>query len=258
MKTITHEGEKYGWVNLQYVIDELPILGWTSTKSVSRTLSEMEERGLIELVHRADEANRGSKIYARPTEIVYELRGDHRTKLSRGHDDHQTELSGGNPGPPDNNVRSDTHTSIYTHTSMGGASDEAPLDLEKSAEKEEQIDRLIAHFTARYNKWASKPRSFRASTPGNRKPIQDYFGLGCDFDDVRDIIDAAFDTFPGTKYEKKLYNLPLLLHKNSAPYRLKMLEEFRRQKRLNDGLSVTTSADYDNIIEMKRRIREAQ
>jgi hypothetical protein len=102
-----HDGKRYYWVCRDKVLRDLPILGFTSTKSITRMMSRLSERGFLESLQVATTRGKGSRAYVRVTHKCRSLLYDQGTEMARGQVDQGTNLSSGNAGPGDKNVPSD-------------------------------------------------------------------------------------------------------------------------------------------------------
>lgn len=77
MKMITvDDSGYYGWVNREYVIDQLPILGLTHVESVTKMLSKLVNCGVLERIVIKSDEGRGSNAFYRPSPIVFDMKHD--------------------------------------------------------------------------------------------------------------------------------------------------------------------------------------
>jgi hypothetical protein len=110
-----HDGKRYYWVCREKVINDLPILGITSGKSVTRLISRLCEKGMLQSVNVAKAPNRGSRVYVRVTkecrELLYDKesykKSDQETDVSHENSDQVTNLGRGKARPGDKVVPSD-------------------------------------------------------------------------------------------------------------------------------------------------------
>ena len=124
MCTVIHDGKMYGWVDRHYVIRQLPLLEITHVDSVTRLITRMIDKGLLERHVRANEDNRGHRLFIKPGPLMHTLRGgddvDNSDAPPDESDDQQTEESVSQPdqptlgsaktaGPADPTVCSDTN-----------------------------------------------------------------------------------------------------------------------------------------------------
>lgn len=127
MCTVIHDGKLYGWVDRKYVIRQLPLLEINHVDSVTRLITRMIDKGLLERHVRANEDNRGHRMFIKPGPLMHTLRGgddvdncdpppregeesdDQPTEESVSQPDQPTVESAKTPGPADPNVSSYTN-----------------------------------------------------------------------------------------------------------------------------------------------------
>lgn len=115
MSEYEHGGKRYYWVYREKVIHDLPILGITSGKSVTRLISKLCEKGMLQSVNVAKAPNRGSRVYVRVTKecraLLYDEESyktsDQETDVSPENSDQGTNLGRGKARPGDKVVPPD-------------------------------------------------------------------------------------------------------------------------------------------------------
>ena len=142
MCTVIHDGKMYGWIDRKYVIRQLPLLEINHVDSVTRLITRMIDKGLLERHVRANEDNRGHRLFIKPGPLMHTLRGgddvdncdpppregeesdDQPTVESVSQPDQPTVESAKTPGPADptvcsyTNPRDNTNPNIYTPDSV--------------------------------------------------------------------------------------------------------------------------------------------
>ena len=129
MKMITvDDSGYYGWVNREYVIDQLPILGLTHVESVTKMLSKLVNCGVIERIVIKSDEGRGSNAFYRPSPIVFDMKHDSDGgKPVDNHvdnSDQQPEKVAETPRPathtgcPNTTIKDNTTINIYTPDSV--------------------------------------------------------------------------------------------------------------------------------------------
>lgn len=162
MHGVYSDGNWYGWVDRKYVIRQLPLLGITHADSITRLITGMVQKGLLERLVRPNEGKRGTRLFIKPGPLLHALRGgdefdngfpipeedDQQTETPTKHDDHQTQMSAEQARPPDANVCSDTTTKIYTtpiiHTGVSDTGKPASVEDTPLPELPEE-DRELYH-----------------------------------------------------------------------------------------------------------------
>jgi hypothetical protein len=86
-----HEGKIYWWVSRQKVIDDLPILGFSSPSKVSTFITGLIEKGLLARVTVTNKARRGKRSYLRTTVKWAALKENHVPESERENVDHVPE-----------------------------------------------------------------------------------------------------------------------------------------------------------------------
>lgn len=163
MHGVYTQGNWYGWVDREYVMRQIPLLGLTHPDSVTRLVTNMVKKGLLDRLIRPNEGKRGTRLFIKPGPLLYALGGgdefdnaepppqddDYQTESPAKQDDQQTQLSAKDAQLADATVCSDTTTKIYTTPVLyTGASDAGkPASVEDTPLTElSEEDRELYHI----------------------------------------------------------------------------------------------------------------
>mgnify|MGYP006279814225 CR=1 FL=1 len=127
-----HEGRIYWWISRQKVIDDLPILGLSSTSKVSTFITRLIDKGMLDRVTVTNKARRGRRSYVRTTDKWVDLWNDHVPKSEREKRDHVPKSERKKPRPRSEIGTSDIPTRRDTPTKDSGSTDVSPGRLRAS------------------------------------------------------------------------------------------------------------------------------
>lgn len=133
----------YGWVNREYVIEQIPMLGLTHVESVTKMLSKLVSCGVLERVVIKSDEGRGSNAFYRPAPIVFDMKHDsdggkpvdnpdQQADLLAGNDDQPAEMLAGQARPAsqkagsNTTIKDNTTINIYTPDSVSQKSQRKP------------------------------------------------------------------------------------------------------------------------------------
>ena len=116
MEMVTKKGKHYGWINREYVLEQLPFLKISNPDSVTRFFTRLVKRGLVERITQQNPGQNGRRSFFKPTELVYDLMTDHQTQKPGDMQKHQAQVSGDMAKAPGPRVGSYTPTFKNTTT----------------------------------------------------------------------------------------------------------------------------------------------
>lgn len=132
MHEVNVNGKKYGWIDREYALKQLPLIEISSPNALTKFIARMAEKGLLQRVRRSNEAQRGSRAFYAPGPLVKEIAlvpaavryqerqeeidymDDQHTYEIAGNADHQSDGIVETPRPPIPSDCSYTPTEIYT------------------------------------------------------------------------------------------------------------------------------------------------
>lgn len=134
----------YGWINREYVIEQIPMLGLTHVQSVTKMLCKLVDSGVLERVVVQSNEGRGSNAFYRPSPLVFDLKHDSDDGKPVDNSDQQPEKVAETPRPatqtgcPNTSIR-ETNTTIRENMSAEALDPAPPAIVSQQPEKNREI-----------------------------------------------------------------------------------------------------------------------